>query len=156
MILDTQNRFTGPVAGVGQSIVGGPGDIVSTDAVDTQGVANPAQNVDKGVGEEAYVVINIRTAVTSGGAATVQFVLQTDDNVGFASAREFPLTGALALAALTSNSLQYRGRLPNGIERFIRIVARIGTAATTAGTMEAFVAKDIADTRSYASGFQVA
>jgi hypothetical protein len=33
--------------------------------------------------------------------------------------------------------VQYKGRLPYGLKRFIRVVARIGTATTTAGTMDA-------------------
>ena len=156
MILDTQNRFTGAVAGAGQSIAAVVSDVISIDVVDTQGVPNPNQNVDKGIGEAITLAVYTRAAVTSGGAATVQFILQSDDNVGFASPREFPLTAALALAALTANTLQYRGALPQGIERFIRVVARIAVATTTGGSMEAFVAKDLADTRNYASGFVVA
>lgn len=132
MILDTQTRFSSS-----QSIVGGPGDIISTDVYDTTTAA------DRGLGQDLNLQVHLGSGVTSAGAATVQFILQTDDNIGFSSPREFPLTAALALAALTTNSVQYRGRLPMGLERFVRLVYRIGTATTTAGTVTAFLAQDV-------------
>lgn len=128
MILDSQLSLSRA-----QSIAAAAGDIVSTDIYDTGAAA------DVGIGEDLYLQIQIGTAVTSGGSATVAFILQTDDNSSFSSAREFPLTGPVALAALTANSIQYRGRLPIGLERFFRVVYRIATATTTAGTANAFL-----------------
>lgn len=132
MILDTQLSFSRA-----QSIAAAAGDVISTDIYDTGAAA------DVGIGQDLFLVISTNTAVTSGGAATVQFILQTDDNSSFSSPREFPLTGAVALAALTANTTQYRGRLPIGLERFIRVVYRIGTATTTAGTATAFITHDV-------------
>ncbi len=132
MILDTQMSLSRA-----QSVATTVGDVVSTDIYDTGSAA------DVGIGEELYLVISTNTAVTSGGAATVQFILQTDDNTSFSSAREFPLTAALALAALTANTTHVRTRLPIGLERYFRVVYRIGTATTTAGTATAFLTKDI-------------
>lgn len=131
MIMDTQEQFA-----VAQSIAAAAGDVASTNYLDT-GAAQ-----DEGIGEYAQLVIRTVAAVTSGGAATVQFILQTDDNSSFSSAKEYPLTSAKALAALTANTEQYIGKLPNGLERYLRVVARIGTATTTAGTMDAFLVKD--------------
>ena len=83
-------------------------------------------------------------AVTSGGAATVQFVLQTADDTGFSTnLTEFPLTAARALAALTANTVRYRGDLPVGMRRYLRVVYRIGTATTTAGTATAYFTKNV-------------
>lgn len=132
MILDTQELLSSA-----QSIAAAAGDVASTNYYDTGAAA------DAGIGEELFLQIATVAAVTSGGAATVQFVLQTDDNTSFSSPREFPLTGALALAALTANTVQYRGRLPIGLERYIRVVYRIGTATTTAGTATTFLTKDV-------------
>jgi hypothetical protein len=132
MILDTQMSLSRA-----QSVAATVGDIVSTDVYDT------GANADVGIGEELYLVSQVNAAVTSGGAATVQFVLQTDDNVGFSSVREFPLTPALALAALTANSVQVRTRLPIGLERFFRVVYRVAGATTTGGTVTTFLTKDI-------------
>ncbi len=145
MILDTQEQFSSA-----QSIVAAAGDVVSTNVYDTGAAA------DVGIGEEMYIVAKTIAAVTSGGAATVQVVLQTDDNVSFTTPVEFPLTGALALAALGANTELVKQRLPIGLERYIRVVYRIGTAATTAGTVDAFLVKDVQANKPYASGFTVA
>jgi hypothetical protein len=127
MIRDTQLQLASA-----QSIAAAAGDVASTNIIDT----GAAQDV--GIGEEVELAIRTVAAVTSGGAATVQFVLQTDTATNFATAMvEFPLTGAIALAALTANTLQYKGRLPYGLKRYLRVVARIAAAATTGGTMDA-------------------
>ena len=120
-----------------QSIAAAAGDVASTNYYDTGAAA------DVGIGEELFLQISTVAAVTSGGAATVQFVLQCDDNTSFSSPKEFPLTGAVALAALTANTVQYRGRLPIGLERYLRVVYRIGTATTTAGTATAYFTKNV-------------
>jgi hypothetical protein len=129
MILDSQLSLSRA-----QSIAAAAGDVVSTDIYDTGAAA------DAGIGEELYLHIATGTAVTSGGSATVQFVLQTSPVENFGSGVvEFPLTAARALAALTANTVQYRGRLPIGLLRYVRLVYRIATATTTAGTANAFL-----------------
>ena len=120
-----------------QSIAAAAGDVASTNYYDTGAAA------DVGIGGELFLQISTVAAVTSGGSATVQFVLQCDDNTSFSSPKEFPLTGAVALAALTANTVQYRGRLPIGLERYLRVVYRIGTATTTAGTATAYFTKNV-------------
>lgn len=148
MIMDKQEEFS-----VAQTLIVGTGDTVSTNVYDSQGVTTfPAQNIDAGVGEEMYLNVRIGTAALS-ATGTLQVVLQVDDNVGFATPKEFPLTAALLQAALTANTFVYQGRLPVGMERFWRVVYRVGTAAFTAGTVDAFLTKDIQANRAYASGF---
>lgn len=132
MILDSQLSLSRA-----QSIAAAAGDVVSTDYYDTGAAA------DVGIGEDFAIQVQLAAAVTSGGAATVQVVLQCDDNTSFSSAKEYPLTSALALASLTANRILYQGRLPYGLERYIRVVYRIGTATTTAGTVNTFLAKDL-------------
>lgn len=144
MILDTQTRFS-----AAQTVAAAAGDVVSTNYLDT-GAAQ-----DEGIGEYDQLVVRTVAAVTSGGAATIQFVLQTDDNSAFSSPKEFPLTGELALSALTANTTQYVGKLPNGLERYMRVVYRIGTATTTGGTADAFLVKDAQAYQFGANGFKV-
>lgn len=145
MLMDRQTRFS-----INQSIAAAAGDLVSTDVIDTLAAH------DEGIGQEVELMITIGTAVTSGGAATVQPVLQTADDVGFSTnLTEFPLRGALALAALTANTPIYIGRLPVGLRRFLRIVYRIGTATTTAGTASAHLVLDAQAQQFGARGYTV-
>lgn len=152
MIMDRMEEFS-----VAQTLIVGTGDTVSTNILDTNPTGIPAtpQNIDEGIGEEAYLNIRIGTAALS-ATGTLQFVLQTDDNSGFATPTEFPLTAALVQANLTANKFVYQGRLPIGLERYLRVVYRVGTAAFTAGTVDAFLTKDTQAQRTYAAGFTVA
>lgn len=131
MILDSQTRFSDA-----QSIAAAASTVASTNYYDTG--ATP----DIGIGQETYLVISIGTAV-AGAGASVQFLLQTDDNSSFSSPTSFPLTGAIGVASLTANSVQYRGRLPIGLERYIRVAYTISGATTTAGTATAYITNDI-------------
>lgn len=132
MYLDTQEFFSSA-----QSLAAAVGDLASANVYDTGAAA------DVGIGEEMYLQVNTLAGVTSGGAATIQVVLQSDDNSGFASPKEFVLTSALPLASLTANKVLYQGRLPIGLERYLRVVYRIGGAAVTGGTANAFMAKNL-------------
>lgn len=132
MLMDRQTRMSNA-----QSIAAAVGDVVSTDVIDT----GAAQDV--GIGEETELVVSLGAAVTSAGAATVQPVLQTADDVGFATnLTEYPLRNAIALAALTAGAVLYTGRLPVGMRRFMRVVYRIAGATTTGGTANAYLVLD--------------
>lgn len=152
MIIDTQEQFSS-----GQTLIVGTGDTVSTNILDTNPTGIPAtpQNHDEGVGEEVFLNVRIGTAVAS-ATGTLELVLQTDDNSSFSSPTEFPLNAALGAASYPANTFVYRGRLPIGLERYLRVVYRVGTAALTAGTVDAFLTKDTQAQRAYASGFSVA
>lgn len=129
MILNTQERFS-----IAQSLIVGTGDTVSTNVYDT------GANADAGIGESGLLQIQIGTAALS-ATGTIQFVLQCDDNVGFASPKEYPLTLALAQALLTAGTVAYQGKLPIGLERYLRVVYRVATAAFTQGTVNAYMSK---------------
>jgi hypothetical protein len=132
MLMDRNTRFS-----QGQSVAAAAGDVVSTDVIDI------GSATDIGIGDGLDIMVTIGTAVTSGGAATLQPVLQTADDVSFSTnLTEYPLRSALALTALTANTNIYVGRLPVGLRRFIRIVYRIGTATTTAGTVSTHIVLD--------------
>lgn len=143
MILDTQETFS-----AAQSVAAAAGDIVSTNVYDTGAAA------DSGAGEPFYIYAKLNAAVTSGGAATLQVVLQDSaDNATFADVQT--LTPALALAALTANKELCRARIPVGIRRYLRLVYRIGTATTTAGTASAYIVMDVQAQQYAPSGFTV-
>lgn len=143
MILDTQEQFSDAQA------VTSTGDTASTNVYDTGAAA------DVGVGEPLFIYAKTKAAFTSGGAGTLQFVLQhSTDNSTWTDVQT--LTPALALATLTANTVQVRARLPIGLNRYLRLAYRVATAAMTAGTVDAYIAKDVPANTSYASGFSVA
>ncbi|VVE77399.1 Bbp16 family capsid cement protein [Pandoraea sputorum] len=140
MILDTLLNFSAAQA---PTTVG---DTASTNVVDT-GAAH-----DEGIGENMFLLALINTAFTSGGAGTLQVVLQTSpDNSTWTDAE---MSGALALASLTAGTM-VRLRLPIGLQRYLRVAYRIGTAAMTAGAVSAYLVKDVDAVQYGAVGFSV-
>lgn len=131
MILDSQTRFSDA-----QSAVSAAGTLASTNYYDTGATA------DVGIGQEEYLVIQVNAAITGVGAS-VQFALQTDSSSAFGTAVTIPLTSAIGVASLTANSVQVRTRLPIGLQRYIRVAYIVSGAATTAGTVTAFLTNDI-------------
>lgn len=88
----------------------------------------------------------ITTAVTSAGAATVQFVLQRDDNESFSSATDVLDTGALAKATLVDNydiwerfmeELSWEEAV--GSDTYLRVKIVVATADLTAGAVEIWI-----------------
>ncbi len=150
MIMDTQEMFSN-----GQSLIAGTGDLVSTNVLDTAASVSNPQNHDEGIGEEVWLSVREGTAMVAVGG-TVQLVLQTASDVAFTTPVEFPLTAALGPSSYPANTFVYQGRLPAGLQRFLRVVYRIAGAAVTAGTADAFITKDIQRNRAYNAGYTVA
>lgn len=143
MILDTQEQFSDAQA---VTVIG---DAASTNTYDT------GSSADIGIGEELFIYVKTKAAFTSAGAGTLQVVLQDSaDNSTFADVQS--LTPAKALANLTANTDLVRSRLPIGSRRYIRLAYRVGTAAMTAGTVDAFLSLDVQAQQYGASGFSVA
>lgn len=142
MILDNQTMYAN-----GQAITA-LGDTASTNSYD-HGPGN------SGVGAgDLWLVARTGNAVTSGGAATVQVVLQdAADNATFVDVSV--LTPALALAALGANKTIAIARMPGNVRRYSRIVFRVGTAALTAGTFSAFPVLDTDLQQYLTSGFKI-
>lgn len=127
MYFDNQETFS-----LAQAVTS-TGDTASTNVYDT------GSSADIGIGHPIFVFVKTKAAFTSAGAGTLQVVLQDSaDNSTFADVQT--LTPALALAALGANKKQVRARLPIGLRRYIRLAYRVGTAAMTAGTVDAFLA----------------
>lgn len=147
MIIDERNEFCDATAlstsGTGYALVG--------DQIDL-GATAPG---DLGNGEPLYLVIQVDTAVTSGGAATVSFILASDAAAAIAvdaSATEHVITPAIAKATLIAG---YTLVVPVPLgtpayERYLGIIQNVGTAALTAGKINAFLTRHPAKWQAYA------
>ena len=133
MILDERNEFADATAlstsGTGRALVG--------DVIDL-GAANELNDVD-----DLFLVIQVDTTVTSGGAATVSFELVSDDAAAIAtdgSATVHHATADIGKADLVAGYTVCQVALPKGIsERYLGILQNVGTAALTAGAINAFL-----------------
>ncbi len=128
MILDSLNEFSDAQV----MSTAGTGATASTNLIDLNAEGDA-------YGNELYLIIGITTAVTSGGAATVQFKLETDDNAAFSSAKELWASSAIAKATLVAGYQVCAIRIPAGCERYLRVTYTVGTAALTAGVFDAFL-----------------
>lgn len=135
------------------------GDNISPNVLDTSPLggspnANGGRNI--GEGEELYLVITIKTAVTSAGAATVDFRLRTAAAAALtASPVDLVSSGAIAKATLVAG-YQIKLKLPNAAyQKFIGVNANIGTAVLTAGAFEAEIVKNLSSNTKYAGGFSL-
>lgn len=137
MILDERNEFCDATAlgtgGTGRALVG--------DVIDLGGTSQ-----DIGNGETVYLVIQVDTAVTSAGAATVSFELASDAAAAIAtdgSASVHFASAAIPKATLVAGYQVCMVALPSGTyERYVGILQNVGTAALTAGKINAFLTKD--------------
>lgn len=135
------------------------GDNISPNVLDTSPLggtptANGGRNI--GEGEDLYLVVTVKTAVTSAGAATVDFRLRTDSNAnGTTSPVDLVSSGAIAKASLTAGT-QIKLRLPSATyKKFIMVDANIGTAVLTAGAFEAEIVKNLSANSKYAGGYSI-
>ncbi|AZY52828.1 Bbp16 family capsid cement protein [Bordetella avium] len=146
MILDKLNEFADataiPTATTGLALVG--------NVIDLQDIGR-----DVGTGEPLYLVIEVDTAVQSGGAATVSFVLASDAQAAIAtdgSATQHYASAAYPKATLVAGFKAAVVALPAGTyERYLGILADVGTAAVTAGKVNAFLTHDVSNWRAYPS-----
>lgn len=137
MYVDTELQFASAVAlstsGTGLALVG--------DVVDL-GKTSPG---DIGQGDrDIYLVIQVQTTVTSAGAATVEFDLVSDAQAAIAvdgSCTVHYKSPAIPKATLVAG-YQLAIQLPMlnpPYERFLGIEQNVGTAALTAGKINAFL-----------------
>jgi hypothetical protein len=119
---------------------GAAGTYLLGDVIDLGTVASG----DLGNGQPMYLVITVDTAATSAGAATGNFILVSDAQAAIAtdgSATVHAQTGAQALSGLTTSNrfvipLPLQGPV---YERYLGILQTTGTAAFTAGRLNAFL-----------------
>lgn len=136
MILDARNEFADAVA----LNTGAAGTYLLGSQIDL-GLAD-----NWGTEENLYLVIGVDTDVTSAGAATVQFKLVSDAQAAIAtdgSATEHFATAAIGKATLVAGYQVCAIQLPRGTyERYLGILQITGTAALTAGKVNAFLTTD--------------
>lgn len=106
---------------------------------------------DKPVGaiDDLYLVILCQTGITAGSAGTIQFKLSSDASAAVATdgsatdhiVTKAHVTGTTAIAAGTVLACQ---ELPKGFdyERYLGLLQITGTAAITAGKVDAFLTRD--------------
>lgn len=147
MILDSRNEFCDATA----LNTGAAGTYLIGSQVDTS-LANNVNDVD-----ELYLVISVDTAVTSGGSATVQFHLASDDSASIAtdgSATYHWSSPAIPKATLVAGYYVAKVELPKGdCERYLGILQTTGTAALTAGKVNAFLTNTPVTWKAYTDQF---
>lgn len=136
MILDERNELCDATAlstaGTGLALVG--------DVIDLGPNAR-----DIGAGEPMSLVVQITTAVTSAGAATVEFQLATDAAAAIAtdgSASVHAKSAAIGKATLVAGFevvLPLPPAAGTPYERYLGLLQNVGVAALTAGAINAFV-----------------
>jgi hypothetical protein len=150
MILDKRNEFCDAVA----LNTGAAGTYLIGDQIDLGAVAR-----DVGNGEPMYLVITVDTLPTSGGAATAQFTLASDDSASISTSTSTVhlLTKAFAISEMAAGTMLAAIALPmEGVayERYLGILQTTGTAAFTGGKINAFLTHDVAKWKSYDAPFQ--
>lgn len=147
MIIDTRTQFASATA----LNTGAAGTYTLGDVIDLK-----ASGLDIGHGEPLYLVIQVSTTATSGGSATANFTLASDSTASIAtdgSASVHYTTGAIALSALTAGTMVAVAALPQGTyERYLGLLQTTGTAAFTAGKINAFLTLDPPKWKAYPDG----
>lgn len=149
MLIDERNEFCDAVA----ANTGGAGSYLLGDVIDTRpATISPNATVD--LMNDLYLVIQVATAFTSGGAGTYGFALCSDAQAAIAvdgSQTVHFSTGQIALANLTAGRTIACVKLPSGsYERFLGIVQTTAVAAATGGAINAFLTNDPARWHAYA------
>jgi hypothetical protein len=147
MIMDKRNLFCNATA----LNTGAAGSYLIGDVIDLEDLR------DIGQGEPLYLVIQVETAATSGGAATGAFSLCSDAQAAIAvdGSQTTHLTSpvkTLAQLATDGHSILVAA-LPmegNTYERYLGIVQTTAVAAFTAGKVTAFLTPDVAKWKAYA------
>jgi hypothetical protein len=114
---------------------------------------------DLGQGEPMWWIVQVITTVTSAGAATVAFVLRSAANAALTTTPiDLVSTPAIAKATLVAG-YAFKVRLPSapvgvtGWQRYVGVVATVGTADLTAGKFESMLVKDEQANTIYGSAF---
>lgn len=126
---------------------------LNTSGTDTDNIGDiidlGAAGQDIGNGQPLYLVVQVTTAVTSGGSATVQFSLASDATTTIAvdgTQTIHFLSAPIAKADLTAGKTFVFPIPPGGdvktYERYLAFQTVTATAALTAGNVNAFLTLD--------------
>lgn len=145
MILDSYNEFCDAVAldttAIGSALVGNVIDLGTSGR-------------DIGPGFPIPIIIDINTAVTSAGSATVQFKVVSDSTANLATSPTTHVeTAAIAVATLVAGYRPFEGYLPAGVyERYLGVLAVSAVATVTAGKIDAFIPQGLSQLRTLPDG----
>lgn len=155
MIMDERTEFADAL-----SVVGAAGTILLGDVYDLQVTR------DVGVGDHLFFTITVDTEIITGGTAgTIEFQLVSDAQAAIAtdgSATVHWSSGAIVTddAAVNSPLLNAGAVIANVsmpvegpvYERYIGVLVTVGTTATTAGKVNAFLTPDQHHYKAYPEG----
>lgn len=127
---------------------------ISTNVVDLNTAFNFNTGVDIGTGEDVYLVLQVDSAATAAGAATVQITLESSAAAGLTSSTVHFTSANYALSDLTAGKTLLAVKLPSGTYlRYLGVRYTVGTGPLTAGSFSAFLVKDIQAWRAYARNY---
>lgn len=158
MILDSRNEFCDAVA----LNTGAAGSYLLGNQIDLGAAPAPGP---MGHGDTLYLVIAVDTGITAGSAGTVSFSLASDDSAAIATngtATVHFTTAAFVTGTGTGTTTLKPGTvlavvaLPRAFnyERYLGILQTTGTAAITAGKINAFLTTDPTGWAAYDAPFQ--
>jgi hypothetical protein len=118
---------------------GGAGDYVLGDQIDLDVTTDGIVNL-MGL-SQLFLVITCEDDATSGGSATGDFKLVTDDAADLSGAVTLASTGPIAVAAITPGAILGVIPLPHSTayKEFLGIVQTTAVAAFTAGSINAYI-----------------
>ena len=150
MILDERTEFADATA----LNTGAAGSYLVGDVIDLKGPTTEPNTTKDMEGSDLYLVIQVDTLPTSGGAATAAFSLASDAQAAIAvdgTQSEHFRTKAFAIAEMAAGTILAAVKLPRGsYERYLGIVQTTAVAAFTGGKINAFLTADPAIWRAYA------
>lgn len=127
--------------------------LTSTGAAASTNVIDFGADADIAVGTPIEFFVQVVEDFDSAADnTTLALVLQADDNSAFSSAKTLVSVAATAQAALVAGATLYKGKIPYGGERYMRVNYTIGTADATAGKVTATLALDVHNRRDYPDG----
>jgi hypothetical protein len=147
MILDSRNEFCNATS----LNTGAAGTYLLGDQIDLGAGDKPI-----GAQDELYLVAVVQTTATSGGSATLQLKLSSDDSASIATngtATDHFVSRVFPVASLVAGTTLFATKLPMGFdyERYLGILQVTGTAAFTAGKIDVFLTPDPARWAAYDS-----
>lgn len=153
MIMDERLEFGDALA----LNTGAAGTYFIGDVIDLRAGGVGPVTTDIGNGEPIYFVAQVAVAATSGGSATLQLVVASDAQATITTngteTRHWISPAAIPVASLVAGFVIAVVELPpfpSLYERFLGILQITGTAAFTAGSIDAFLTRDVARWRAYA------
>ncbi len=157
MIMDGLLLFDGAVSAAGAvtptpysawTVGAGVGDQPSANVIDVSQLASSASGLgrDVGIGGDPALelYVGIATTFSTGSSPTLQVRFQTapDSSGSPGSWTDLAMTPVLAASGLTAGTELLRIKIPAGVQKYMRILYTVGTAAFTAGAVIAAIVLD--------------